>query len=173
MFGRCPKCGSAEIGPDGRCELCGFPATLVNKAMLQMYLITGAHAASVFVYGLIAYVMVTGGRLNVRPGAVPVALGYGLVAVGVLAATAGYLVARRGAKPAAPRVLLRWLLIASALVEAAAILGLVATLISGNLQWIALLLAVSLGGFAAVGSEMPAYAHSLVTYAEKNYDDRE
>ncbi|MBC7286624.1 MAG: hypothetical protein H5T86_00975 [Armatimonadetes bacterium] len=166
MFGRCPKCGSSEI-EDGVCTACSFPASKVNQAMLRAYLVTGAMAMSVFVYAVIAIALTLQLENTVPlPRPVPYVLLLAAAAmVGFSAKTAASVAAQQ-----TPSRMFSRLVLASALGETPAVIGLVLTIVSGDIRWMAIFTAISLLSFAIIGREMPAFARALTDYIDENPD---
>lgn len=171
MFGRCGKCGGAEIGPDGRCTLCGFRAGLANRLMARMYVITAALASSVLIYGVLACFLTQAGGLEARPEGLPAGVIYAFIAASVVAIAIGLVVARPGSGPSQPARLFPRIITAAALCEVPAVLGFVAAVLTGGLQWMAVLLATSLVGFLGIGMEMPVYAQRVTEYVASLMDD--
>ncbi len=171
MFGRCAKCGGAEIGPDGRCALCGFPAGLANRLMARMYVITGALASSVLIYGVLAYFLTGTGGFEPRMATLPLAVIYAFIAVSVVAIAIGLAVARPGSGPGEPARLFPRIIIAAALCEVPAMLGFVTAVLTGGVQWMAVLLGIALVGFLGIGMEMPVYAQRVNEYVASLGED--
>lgn len=165
MPGRCPRCGSPEIGPDGRCLACRFDAATANRYMTKIYAVTGAVAASVLLYGIIGYALVQAGAVKVRPdGGIIV---YVFLVVSLAAMASGIAVARKRRAGASPDTLLVNLVTAAALCEVPAVLGFLALLIAGSMMWMALLIGCSLVAFGGIGAEMPAYAQAVTEWVDR------
>ena len=170
MFGRCPKCGSAEVGPDGICDVCGFPAGQVNAFMLKIYLITGAFAASVLIYGVIGYAVMSSTQTSfIAPSTGRIIFG-ALVVVGISSVVVAYKVLPLAFKRPTPAGVLQIVLFTAALCEAPAIYGLVVGLLTRNAAWMAALIALSLAGFVLLSRDMPAVAQRITELVAEKPD---
>ena len=164
MFNRCPKCGSAEIS-DGICQACGFPAGKVNQVMMQAYLITGAMAMSVLIYAAIAVAVTAKAEV---PGSAPQFLPVILLVLAIVDVAIGIMVALSAHKQPTVQQMFGRLIVSAAMAESAAIMGLVLTLLTKDMKWIAVFTVISLVGFVVIGREMPAFAKAVVDYVDQH-----
>ncbi|MGD9518857.1 MAG: hypothetical protein AB7W28_05010 [Armatimonadota bacterium] len=170
--GRCTRCGSAEIGTDGLCSLCGFPAKVANSVMTRAYIVTGSLALSVLVYAALAYFLVQSGAFSGPSVRLPQPVSYVLLGLGVLATLGGIVTARRGHLAETPQRVLAKLFRAGALCEVPAVLGFILALVTHDLRWLVMLTAFALIGFLSIAMEMPAYAQRVTEYLEAHPDYR-
>jgi hypothetical protein len=158
----CPACGCAVPAgaQGGNCPACNFPAGALQAATLRLYVVTGALFVSVLVYAVLAAVLTRQG------GPVQVA-GYAArsfqYAAWAISAVLLVVLLRWPAVPNAlsPEAGLRQAIVPAALAETPAVLGLVATLMSGRLSDFVILLAVSLIMFVMVAGRIPKVAHAM------------
>lgn len=159
----CPKCHqpSMPTGPTGQCPLCGFELLRVQQQIMRLYVLSSAIAGSVIVYGLAVFLLEQQGY---RPAlaALPTALPYGLLVLGVL--VVGVAVQRLGREVVRATTVLRLrtlTIVRLTLAEAVAIFGLVLYLLSGSLQWFATFVGLSFLAFMLLAAQMPAVVRRM------------
>lgn len=160
MSGACRKCGSPAVGPSGLCADCA-PSCSADTVMRQLYLITGAIFAWVFLYGLVFVLLEQMGALTSLRGAVPSVVPWFLLLVGVGPVLGSGLVNARAVAAPDPPSLVRLVVISAALAEFPSMLGFLGSVLTSAPVFIALGIGLSLVAFVAIAACMPALARRV------------
>ena len=156
----CPKCNrSVQARAGERCPLCGFALHSFRRRLQNVYTISFGFFVSTLLYSILVYYLDTRG-LN-RPLQLPSAVPYILLVCAVLQLG----IARRFGRPMAQLTSMQQVqglfLTKLAIVEVAAVLGVLTYLLTGSLALFVAFLAVSWIGFVVVGVQMPHLVQRL------------
>ncbi len=160
----CPNCGSTEKTPEGLCARCGLGPDYAAPIMLQIYVITGAVFMSMLVYAGIATALTQSAASKPvgDTGALPEII-VGLGAVMMVASVFASLAVLRAI---GPRAIVRGVILAAALAEVPAICGLVSTVLTAKLVWMAWGMGFALMAFLALAFQMPAIAQRITEWGK-------
>jgi nicotinamide riboside transporter PnuC len=150
----CANC-AAGAGPD-----------YTAAVMMQIYTVTGAIFLSIFLYAGIAAVLTQSASMRATPNAAEW-LPAMLVGIGVVTMAASAYASFAAVRARGPRAMVRGVIFAAALAETPAILGLLATVLTLRLAWIAWGIGLALVAFMALAFQMPAIAHAVGEWARK------
>ncbi len=161
MLVTCPGCDASVAGgsPTARCESCGFPVGELRAGLATMYVLTGAFFMSALAYCVLVALV----TVPVRDAATGQTL---LYVLGGLAAAA-FLVVALGAqipKRMAPAEARKRLILQLALSESVVIFGLVAFLLTGQVQNFTMFLGAGLVLFVMVGLRVPRWGLAMRRY---------
>lgn len=156
----CPNCGSTEKTPEGLCAKCGRVPDRTGALMRQIYAITGGQFMSIFIYGAMAAALTQGAAHRPAP-AQPGPLPELLAGLGAVLTVASVVAAFWVPKADGPKAVMDRVMIAVALAQGPAIIGLVSTILTMKLVWMAWGLGFALAAFLALAFQMPAIAARL------------
>ncbi|MCE5238496.1 hypothetical protein LLH23_08385 [bacterium] len=167
----CPKCHQpVQVTAGDCCPLCGFRLRPYRQRLQTIYTLGFAFFASTLIYSILVYFLDTRGV--VRPLALPPVVPYVALVVAVL----NLGLARRVGPPLEQLKTMAQLqqvfLVRMALVEAAAVLGVVIYVLTASLPWFVTFLAISWVGLLVVGSQMPHLGQRLAELAVEETSSR-
>lgn len=166
----CRNCGSWNVGADGLCAACRGRAS-ADAVMRQLYLITGAIFAWVFLYGLVFFLLEQLGALAPLRVPLPGAVPWLLLLIGVAPVAASGVVNARAAAAPTPQALVRLVVISAALAEFPSMLGFLGSVLTSAPVFIALGIGLSLVAFVAIGAYMPALARRVTELTAEESED--
>lgn len=160
MDDTCHKCGSPAPGNDGLCAACR-PRSSTQSVMRQLYIVTSAIFAWVFLYGLLFVLLQQVGALESLRVGLPSSVPWLLLLAGIAPVVGSGMANARAAVAADPQALVRLVVISAALAEFPSMLGFLGSVLTSAPMFIALGIGLSLVAFVAIAAYMPAFARRV------------
>ena len=160
----CPKCNQLVQPQRGEpCPLCQFDVQPFARRVQAVYAISFSFFLSTMIYGALVFLLETGRMIH--PHAIPVQLPFALLVLAVLQFGAAVNVGKRLDQAPTMQRVQTIFLIKLALVEAAAIYGILLYMLTASIHWFVTFLALSWLGFILSGGQMPHIVQRLAELA--------
>jgi F0F1-type ATP synthase membrane subunit c/vacuolar-type H+-ATPase subunit K len=164
----CPKCHQTTSVGSGSvvCPLCGFEIEPLQQRLRTVYAISFALFASVAIYGGLVWFLEQQSGFRGSARALPPALPYVFLALGVVVFGIVIQVLRRRVPTAPSMAALQTLMVIRlALAESIAIYGFVLYLVGRSVEWFVILLGLSFLTFLFIAASMPQVARRMAELA--------